>query len=470
MATVANKAAVPYRFSPRPYQDAFYDAIPNGFNRGVAVWHRRGGKDKTAWNVMVREAFKVPGVYYYFFPSFTQGRKVLWDGIDPRTNMKFIDHIPPDAIEAINNTEMKITLKAPKGYDHGSIIQIVGTDNYNAIMGTNPKGCVFSEYALQDPRAWDYIRPILLENDGWAFFIYTPRGHNHGKRMSDKAMANPDWFHEILTVRDTVKAPGVPVISQDQIEAERQAGMDDDLIDQEFGCSFEASVPGAYWGKQLRIAREQGRICKVPVDHTLPVHTFWDLGMDDQTTIWFIQFAVREIWAVGYYSNNNEDPVHYVNFIRDWRDARNCTLGMTVLPHDGNTRARQTKKTYKHILKVDYHMGDVRCMHVPATKMAPINAVRMMFPRLWIDVDECEDGIDCLSNYRKELKEKESGDLSHQRKFGDHPVHDWSSHGAEALGVLGLFTQVTPQATPDDDFNRKLYGKGQGGEGAWMGG
>ncbi len=166
---------LPLGYKCRSYQIPFWEAAKDGFKRFVLVWHRRAGKEKTCWNYLIMQAVKKVGIYYYFFPHFSQGRKILWDGID-KEGFRFLDHIPKELISGNpNSTEMKIRLR------NGSIIQIIGTNNIDSIVGTNPIGCVFTEYSLQDPRAWSLIRPILVENGGWAVFNFTPRGANHGK-------------------------------------------------------------------------------------------------------------------------------------------------------------------------------------------------------------------------------------------------------------------------------------------------
>lgn len=175
---------IPHKYSCRPYQEEFWHKTAEGVKRVVLVWHRRAGKEKTCWNYMLKEAFMRTGVYYYFFPHFSQGRKILWDGID-KSGFKFLDHIPKDLLVGNpNSTEMKIRIKNknikanPDGTweNEVSIIQIIGTNNIDSIVGTNPVGCVFSEYSLQDPRAWQLIRPILTENGGWAIFNFCVKG------------------------------------------------------------------------------------------------------------------------------------------------------------------------------------------------------------------------------------------------------------------------------------------------------
>ena len=180
-------------------------------------------------NIMVKEALKRRGSYYYFFPSYKQGRKIIWDGMD-RDGFPFAGHIPQEIREKTNDQEMRIKTK------NGSIIQIVGTDDIDAIVGSNPVGCIFSEYALQKPQAWEFIRPILAENEGWAIFNSTPRGLNHFHDIYQTALREPNWFCELLTINDT------GVLTEADIQKERDEGMSENLIQQEYFCSFTASA------------------------------------------------------------------------------------------------------------------------------------------------------------------------------------------------------------------------------------
>lgn len=221
---------IPYKFSPRSYQVPFLQAMDSGKKRACWVVHRRGGKDKTAVNFTTKRAFQRVGMYYHCLPTYNQARKVLWDAID-KDGFRMMDHIPESVRAKTNQAEMKIQLA------NGSIWQAIGADNYDAVVGANPVGLVMSEWAVSDnyPKAWDYFRPILAENGGWAVFIYTPRGRNHGFQLYQDAMRNPDWFCQLLTVDDT------QAISRADIQAERDAGMSEDMIQQEFYCSFLAS-------------------------------------------------------------------------------------------------------------------------------------------------------------------------------------------------------------------------------------
>lgn len=217
---------IPYRFKARLYQIPFLKELQTGRKRMVAVWHRRSGKDKTVLNGVISKMIDRVGTYFYIFPTFNQGRKILWQGID-RDGMKFLDHFPKELIKGdINNTEMKIELK------NGSVFQVVGADNIDNLVGTNPIGVVFSEYSLMKAQVWEFIRPILAENGGFAIFIYTPRGMNEGWKILQVAKENPnEWWHEVLTVEDT-KAISDKVLYQEKKE------MPSDLFEQEYFVKF----------------------------------------------------------------------------------------------------------------------------------------------------------------------------------------------------------------------------------------
>lgn len=221
---------IPNAWNPRPYQRRLWDYFAKGGRRAVAVWHRRCGKDSLALNLEASKALtERVGVYWHMLPLNTQARKVIWDGVD-RYGRRMIDQaFPKELRQSTNDQEMKIVFK------NGSVWQCVGSDNYDALVGSNPVGVVFSEYSVtpKAATAWDYIRPILAENGGWALFIYTPRGHNHGYALYNQAKA-AGWFTELLTVDDTKAIPA------EAVEEERRAGMSEAMIQQEFFCSFEA--------------------------------------------------------------------------------------------------------------------------------------------------------------------------------------------------------------------------------------
>jgi len=245
------KVTLPFNYTPREYQKPFYNALSQGYKRGVAVWHRRAGKDKTMLNLTIKEMFKRVGNYYYFFPTYKQGRKIMWDGIG-KDGFPFMKHFPAEIIHKKNEQEMKITAK------NGSMFQIIGTDRIDDNVGTNPVGCIYSEYSLQDQNAWNFMRPILRENGGWALFNFTPRGLNHGHEIYQTALRNDDWFCERRTVEDT------GVLTPEDIQNERNEGMSESLIQQEYYCDFTVSsddilIPldliNMAYGKEMHISQ-----------------------------------------------------------------------------------------------------------------------------------------------------------------------------------------------------------------------
>ena len=216
---------IPYKFLPRKYQTNLLRKMDEGCTRAIWVVHRRAGKDKTCWNYMIKRAFERIGTYFYFLPTYSQAKKVIWDNIDS-DGFKMLEHIPKELIRSTNATELKIELI------NGSVIQLIGADEFKRSgVGTNPIGVVFSEYSITSPEAWKYVSPILAANGGWAIFNFTPRGMNHAWELLQKAEQNEQWFTEVLTVADT------GALSPEILEEERK-NMPQDLFDQEYYCKF----------------------------------------------------------------------------------------------------------------------------------------------------------------------------------------------------------------------------------------
>lgn len=395
-----------------------WSALTSGITRAVCVWHRRAGKDATCLHWTTLAALNRVGTYWHMLPTLAQGRKVVWDGIT-KDGRRTMDAWPDELIKSRRNDEMKIELV------NGSIWQVVGSDNYNSLVGSNPVGVVFSEYSLADPAAWDFIRPILAENGGWALFAYTPRGRNHGWKLYDMAKGNPEWHCSLLTVDDT------GAISPAVVESERQAGMSEEMIQQEFYCSFDAPLFGAYYANQLMEAEKAGRIGNVAYDEHAEVETWWDLGIGDSTAIWFVQRIGKEIHAIDYYENNGESLAHYVKVMRE----KPYAYGEAILPHDARARELQTGKSRVDALKA----LNVRCRVMPASKVEDgIENVRAALKRTWFDRDKCARGLDALRQYRKETMPERMWRDGETPEYRDRPLHDWASHGADAFrtGVM----------------------------------
>lgn len=405
---------IPHNYACRDYQEPFWQAAKDGFKRFVLIWHRRAGKEKTCWNFMIMKACQKVGVYYYFFPHFSQGRKILWDGVD-KSGFRFLQHIPKELIEGYpNSTEMKIRLK------NGSIIQIIGTNNIDSIVGTNPCGCVFSEYSLQDPVAWQLIRPILVENGGWAVFNFTPRGANHAKDLWSMAQGNPEWYCQLLTVEDT------EVVSLKDIQSERDAGMSEDFIQQEFYCSFTLGVEGSYYAKYMEESRDEGRVSNIPWNKQQSVCTAWDIGYGDSCSIIFFQIAGQELHIIDFYENHGEGLPHYASVLK----SKPYIYADHYAPHDIDSHAFSSGMSAK---EVGAELG-LKFITLPTLKLRledGIEALRGIFPRLWFDEKNCKHLIKCLENYRKEFDTK-------LQVYKERPRHDQYSHAADAARYLAI--------------------------------
>lgn len=417
-------------FTPREYQRPMLKARANGVKRGVVIWHRRAGKDLTVLNMLWTEALKRVGLYNYYFPTFALGKAIIWKGMD-KDGKPFLSYIPQEAIKDRNETEMRLELV------NGSIIRIVGTDNISQnIVGINPIGCVFSEYSLQDPMAWELTRPILAENGGWAWFVYTPRGRNHGHSLWEVARQHPEtWFSQVLTINDTKLPSGLPVITPEYVSNEILEGMDPDLAQQEYYCSFDAPMQGSYYGRLLADAYSTGRVDSVAWTPAHPVHCGWDIGVGDQTAIWFAQVVGDSVRLIDYYENTGEGFDHYFKVVME----KPYTYGTMYMPHDVAKTEWGTGKSLVEMVTKSFAERSVKVKVVPRMEIDEgITAARRMFPRLRIDLDRCgkkkyrgHSALDCLASYHKKWNVD-------KLEYEDKPHHNWASHCADALRYLAL--------------------------------
>jgi hypothetical protein len=413
---------LPYNgWRPRGYQQELWNYLERGGKRAVAIWHRRAGKDEVCLHWAAVAAHLRVGVYWHMLPEANQARKAVWDAVNPHSGLRRINEaFPRDLRESTRETDMAIRFKT------GSLWQLVGSDNYNSLVGSPPAGVVFSEFALADPSAWGYLRPILAENGGWALFITTPRGRNHASTFYEAARQDRNWFAEQLPATMT------NVFTAEQLEIEhreliREYGPDDGeaRYRQEYLVSFDAGVMGSYYGSLMEAAEKERRITAVPHEPTLPVHTAWDLGIGDATAIWCVQLAGREVHLIDYIENSGVGLDWYTREL----DTRPWKWGEHILPHDAEARELGSGRTRIEVLR---SLGFHRTMVIPRDRIEDgVNAVRMLLPRCWFDAEKCQRGVSALQNYRRSWNEA-------LRIYSDRPLHDWSSHAADALRYLAL--------------------------------
>jgi phage terminase large subunit len=426
---------IPTSFVPRDYQIPMWEALvtKETCKRAVLVWPRRAGKDLTCLNSLAVHALtKRVGNYYYFAPTYQQGKKIIWDGKD-RTGRPFLkvfpgypltqSEDPSSMILSMDKREMKIYLT------NGSMFQVIGTENEDSLVGTNPVGCVFSEYSVMNSKAWELVRPILRENGGFALFTYTARGRNHGYRLYETNKNNPRWHVELHTC-ETLLHDGRRVITQEMIDEEIEDGMDEDLVRQEYYNDFYASNQGAYYARQMRRALDEGRITTVPWNPQIPVHTAWDLGRRDSTAIWFFQVDYNgNVNLIETYDKKNVALTDHIKFAQ----AKPYVYGSHFGPHDLAQHEFTTNKTR---IETAFSLG-FRFTIVPKIPVTDgIDAVRTVLPRCRFDAQKCDSGIEALRQYTKE----ETGQLGLDGKpiYQDKPKHDWASDYADSFRYLAI--------------------------------
>ena len=362
------------------------------------------------------------------------GFAVFFNGKKEEIKMSKFENYIRSLVQA--HPELKIKL------NNGSIIQLVGTDKYDSVRGTNPKGCVFSEYAFQNPLAWEVVRPILAANGGWAIFNTTPNGKNHSYKLYEFSKNNPKWFTQVLTVDDT------KAVEQDILNEERLS-MSREMFLQEYYCSFDVGAIGSIYGEQIEMARP--RFTSLPIVPEKAIYVISDLGFADSTALWFFQKNGEFFNAIHYYENNRKQTDFYFRYINDYIDKHNSQLGKLVLPHDSKNGSVLTNQTVHS--QAEGFFGNHKVYYLKRGSISQrIDATRKMFPRVKINKDECSLGIDCLENYKFKYDEK-------KKVFSKQPNHDWSSHGSDAFGyAMEYFESLKPPQIKVADYDNNDYG------------
>ncbi len=419
------------------YQRPFWRALfLEGKTRLVRVCHRRFGKDLDCLSAVIAMACVRVGTYLYGLPEYGQAEAIIWEGID-NDGIPFMDRIPPEILKAKHETKLRATLV------NGSIIQLVGTDRFDkSLVGRNPVCYVGSEHAIADPAAWEFTRPILEENNGIAIFPYTPRGKSHGYDLYEVARKNhvkpgSRWFCEKQTILDTARwrPPGGPKTREDVNRIIEEEGMDPEIAEQDYFCSFEGSMSGSFYGELVDEAEREGRFARVPWQRGVPVHTFWDLGMGDETVIIFTQELSHETHVIDFYENRGKALDHYAKVVRD----KPYVYGQHYAPHDAKVRDLGTG--YSRELTMG-GLGVRWLVNGKAPLADGISAVRRHFRRLWVDQANAGEVIDSMREYRKKWSKA-------VREYTSEPVHDKHSHRMDALRTWAMSGQVGRTGDPE---------------------
>lgn len=400
------RVLIPYR--PRPLQTDYHK---NRSRFSVKVCHRRFGKTIMCVNGLQRDALTLqtrsPRVGY-IAPTYTQAKRVAWDYAKyyaaPIPGVKF------------HESELRID------YPNGARLNLYGADNADSLRGIYLDRAVLDEYQLFDPRVFpEVVRPALADRQGWALFTGTPQGRQNPLHAIWAIAEKEGWYHKIHRASETGYVP------QTELDEARKL-MSEDQYQQEFECSWDASVMGAVYAKELREAESQNRIGRVPFDPTLAVHTAWDLGISDATAIWFYQKVGLEVRVIDYYESSGQALAHYVHVIDDRRQKGQWKMGSHWLPHDVEARELGTGKSRKETLQ---SLGLSVSVAPNLSIEDGLEAARVLLKACWFDRERCERGLMALHAYRREFDAKRN-DLKPM------PLHDWSSHAADAFRILAV--------------------------------
>ncbi len=412
------------RFPARPYQKEVIDYFRAGGKHAFEVWHRRAGKDRTATFIESELAFKRIGLYWHALPEYKHARRVIWDAIT-KDGERLVDiNFPASIVRKRNEQEMKIELV------NGSIWQLVGADNFNSLVGTNPVHVTSSEFSLMNPKSREFIRPILAENGGTELYITTPRGYNHAHTLYEYAKNSPNWHTSLLTVDDT------KIIPADVLDEERNT-MPDELYRQEYYCDWSAANVGSILGRYLEAAEKENRISD---DYEYdpegaPVQISSDIGFRDTATFWFWQPKPDGFALIDYDEDTGLDAQDWIERLH----LKPYKIKSVWLPHDAKNKTFATKLSAYEQFQKAYSTNIV-----PMTSVADrINAARIVIPRCRFHRTKCAPGLNGLREW--------SFDYDDERKiYSKVPDHNWASHPGDGFsyGCQVMREQVMPKEKP----------------------
>jgi phage terminase large subunit len=444
MSQKSNIIQLPYKFEPRDYQARMLrNYWKEGYKHFLYVWHRRAGKTKMCVNHLIAAAVERVGAYYIISPQLNQARRNIWEarGDD---GIAFLDHFPKELVHRADNQQMKIYLK------NGSIIGLAGSDgqNYNKLRGMNILGYVLDEYATQNPEVREILIPMIAQNGGWEIIISTPEGHNHFYYLYNRLKNSDKFITEILTVDDTKKANGDPVLNQESIKMMiEEGGWSEEKAKQELWCDFSAAVVGAVFGNQMRAVHQDNRLFDFPIMNDTPVHTAWDLGQSDSTAIWFFQVYPDYVHVVSYYENRYQELSHYVNELHKFREKHGIVFGHHWFPHDGNNKSGPRKESWK--MRAEQLGLNARILPRDLKKSLMIERARSTFKIFKFHQSNCQRGIDCLLEYKYEFNEA-------MQLVSNQPLHNWASHGADAFMYMCKVVKEKPANIIGQPLHRRV--------------
>ncbi len=395
----------------------------------TVVCHRRFGKSVWAINHLIDAALRctLPNPRYaYIAPTYGQAKRIAWD---------YLKHYTQN-IPGVEYNEADLRIEIPH---NKSRLMLLSAENPSSLRGIYLDGDVLDEYAEMDPTAWtSVIRPALSDRRGFSIFLGTPKGQNHFYEHYDYGMTSgdPEWGSFMF------KASETGIISKEELDSARRT-MTEEEYNQEYECDFNAGLVGAYFAKELGAAEREGRIGKIFHDPSSPVDTYWDLGINDMCSIWFIQTLRGRHRVIDYYEISGAS---IPDVLRDIR-AKPYNYGRFVFPHDAAARDFSTGHTQEQTFR-NHGVRNITIVPKVGTKREGINAARMIFPMCEFDAVKCKQGLKALANYQRKWDAKNN-------VFADSPLHNWASNGADAFQQFGLGARSDSRS---QDFLQALSG------------
>jgi hypothetical protein len=419
---------------------AAWEYLENGGKHAELVWHRRSGKDELGLHRTAVASFERPAGYWYMLPKYNQARKAIWDAVNPHTGKKRIDEaFPHELRKNINNQEMKMT------FLNNSVFQVVGSDNPDSLVGSPPAGIVYSEWALSNPDVRAYLRPIIMENNGWQIFNTTPRGRNHAKRTLDSARKDPKAFAQVLTAHDT------GIFTKEQLDQELQSYIDDfgedygiSKFEQEYLCSFDAANIGAILARSIVEAERTGRVGE-HIDYDprgAKIEISSDIGRRDTSAWYFWQPRYKGFHIVDHDSGFGLDAEQWCERLAArLAEYGSDALGKIWLPHDARAKTFAAKHSAVEIF-VNFFGADKIAITPDSKKSDRVNASRVMIKNVAFS-DKCEKGLEALRAWAYKWDDD-------KKMFSSEPDHDWASHDGDAFSYGCVIMKEREQQRGED--------------------
>lgn len=380
----------------RVYQKLILKAFDNGIRFIVLCWSRRAGKSIFAWNLLIREAIRKPGTYWYCFDNYSTAYNDIWIAMTSK-GIKFLDMIPEDMVVRTNSAKMEIELT------NGSVIKLVGINKADKLVGTGLMGVVFDEYAVLNPASIEFITAMLGETGGWRIIISTPRGKNHFYEEYNFALTHPEFAY-VSTMNcsmiEVSQYMAKGFLEQERLKIINKYG-NDALYQQEYMTSWISPNSGSVFGALAKMMKDEGRVTRIVGDINLLFYTAWDLGNADYTSIVLFQVDENGFPAViDHIENRNEDVTWYKGEMieRSWQVHTN------FLPHDAAHRKGARNESYKQAL-FNEGITNTIVLGKPNRVEDKLNFLRRVFVGLKID-ESLERIITCLDKLEYEWNEK----------------------------------------------------------------